>query len=55
MLQKNGFKRSESTKQAFEKLRIEMTQALVLALLDFSQVFIIECDASESSIRAILQ
>ena len=42
----DSFQRSPASEEAFQKLKIAMTQAPVLSLLDFSKTFIVECDAS---------
>ena len=40
--------------EAFTRLKEAVTQPLVLALLDFSRPFLIECDASGSGLGAVL-
>jgi len=40
--------------QAFEKLKEEMYIALVLATLEFTKAFIVECDASRNGISVVL-
>ena len=40
--------------EAFTRLKEAVTQPLVLALLDFSRPFVIECDASGSGLGAVL-
>ncbi|KAL5803158.1 hypothetical protein ACOSQ4_031463 [Xanthoceras sorbifolium] len=54
MLRKNSFEWSLAVEEAFERLKLAMTQAPVLALPDFSQTFIIECDASGLGVGAVL-
>lgn len=39
---------------AFEQLKEALTTTPVLALLDFSQQFIVECDASDMGIGVVL-
>jgi len=46
MLKKNSFGWTASAQNAFEALKLAVTQAPVLALPNFAQPFIIECDAS---------
>ncbi|KAL5549218.1 hypothetical protein UlMin_004449 [Ulmus minor] len=54
MLKKNSFKWSEAAEEAFQKLKIGMTQAPVLSLPDFSKPFILEYDASRLGIGVVL-
>jgi hypothetical protein len=54
MLKKDQFKCSEAALQAFEKLKTTMTTSPVLALLDFKIPFIIETDACQDGIGAVL-
>lgn len=54
MLKKNSFGWSEAAQEAFPALKVVVTQAPVLALTDFSQPFVIECDASGIGIGAVL-
>nr|GEX54647.1 hypothetical protein [Tanacetum cinerariifolium] len=46
LLNKNAFGWNMEAQKAFEKLKSVMTQTLVLQLHDFSEIFIIETDAS---------
>jgi L-lactate permease len=46
LLKKDAFEWSDKAEKAFEELQAAMGQALVLALPDFTQPFLIECDAS---------
>ena len=54
LLRKYSFHWGPTATTAFDNLKAAMTQAPVLALLDFSQPFEIETDASGSGIGAVL-
>lgn len=53
-LKKMGFKWEEKQQQSFDEIKSRLAQAPVLALLDFTQPFILEADASGSGIGAVL-
>lgn len=54
LLRKNSFIWTEEASLAFQQLQAAMTATPVLALPDFSIQFVVECDASEAGIGAIL-
>jgi hypothetical protein len=54
LLRKGGFQWTSKATEAFEALKTAMSTAPVLALPDFSNPFVVECDASGEGIRAIL-
>lgn len=54
MLRKDGFQWSEQAVKAFESLKAALTSTPVLAMPDFSKEFVIECDASDAGIGAVL-
>ncbi|KAJ4813235.1 polyprotein [Rhynchospora pubera] len=54
LLKKDGFLWNQQAQQSFKQLKLAMTQALVLALPDFSQPFTIETDACNVGIGAVL-
>jgi hypothetical protein len=54
LLHKDGFRWSPEADVAFRALQQALTTAPVLCLPDFDREFIIECDASGSSIGAVL-
>lgn len=54
MLKRDSFKWSPTAEQPFEELKMAMTSGPVLALLDFSQPFIVESDAFGIGLGAVL-
>jgi len=54
MPRKNSFNWTAEAELAFQKLKEAVTTAPVLALPNFSQAFVIECDASGARIGAVL-
>ena len=53
-MSKEGFKWNDATELAFRRLKKTLTSPPVLGLLDFSQIFVIECDASGIGIGAVI-
>ena len=54
LLKKDAFSWTPEATKVFEHLKEAMCQALVLATSDFTKPFIVECDASENGIGAVL-
>ena len=54
LLKKNAFSWTPTTDQSFQALKEAMCTTLVLALLDFTKTFVMECDASGRGIEAVL-
>lgn len=54
LLKKNNFGWNEEAKKAFVELKKAVTLPPVLTLLDFSQPFVVKCDASERGVGAVL-
>lgn len=54
LLSKGGFHWNEAAEMAFKQLKEALTSPPTLCLPDFSQPFVIECDASGLGIGAIL-
>jgi hypothetical protein len=54
MLKNDSFRWTPAVEQAFEELKRAMASGPVLALPDFSQQFIAECDASGLGLGAVL-
>ena len=53
-MKKKSFSWTPKETKAFEHLKDKMCLALVLAMLDFTKTFIVECDASGNGIGVIL-
>ena len=54
LLKKEGFVWNDDVAAAFTKLKAAVTSAPVLAMPDFTNPFIVECDASTSGFGAVL-
>jgi hypothetical protein len=54
LTKKGAFKRSEEAPFTFDKMKKVMSACLILALPDFGQPFILECDASREGIGVVL-
>ena len=54
LTKKGAFSWSDTKWQTFEKMKKVMSSCPVLALPDFSQPFVLECDASGEGIGAVL-
>ena len=53
-MKNDSFKWIQATAQAFQQLKIAMTSALVLAIPNFNEIFILETDASGSGVGVVL-
>ncbi|GJZ81438.1 transposon ty3-I gag-pol polyprotein [Tanacetum coccineum] len=55
LLKKNGFGWNPTTQEAFDNLKQAMVESPVLKLPNFNELFVIETDASQTGIGAVLQ
>jgi hypothetical protein len=54
LLKKNSFTWTPTATQAFQTLKMAMCTTIILALLDFTKTFVLECDASGKGIGVVL-
>ena len=54
LLKKYAFSWTLEETKGFEHLKEEMCQVLVLAMIDFTKTFIVECDALGNGIGVVL-
>ena len=54
MLKKDSFMWGPKAEASFEQLKISMSEAPVLGLLDFNKIFVIETDVCGIGIGAVL-
>ena len=54
LLQKDGFKWGVEETSAFDKLKQQLSTAPILGLPNFNQMFVVEADASDNGIGAVL-
>nr|XP_027076977.1 uncharacterized protein LOC113700720 [Coffea arabica] len=54
LLKKDGFLWNEEAEEAFQRLKLAMTNTLVLALPNFTKPFIVETDACYGGVGAVL-
>ena len=52
---KDYFKWNEEAEKAFQKMKEVMSSCPILALLDFSKPFVVECDASGGGVGDVLK
>ena len=52
---KDAFKWNEEAEKSFQKMKEVMISCPILALLDFSKPFVVECDASGGEVGAVLK
>ena len=54
LTKKGAFTWTDLAQKTFEEMKVIMSSCPVLALLDFSQPFVVECDASGEGLGAML-
>ena len=55
LTKKDAFKWNEEAKKAFQKMKEVMISCPILALPDFSNPFVVECDASGGGVGVVLK
>lgn len=54
LLKKDGFKWNEEVEKAFNKMKETMSESPVLAIADFTKVFVVEADACDGGIGVVI-
>ena len=54
LTKKEAFSWTDTTQRAFDRLKEVMSNCPVLVLLDFTQPFVLECDASGEGVGVVL-
>lgn len=54
MLKKDGYQRTEESRATFEQLKVALMNPPILSMPKFNEKFILECDASNTGVGAVL-